>query len=130
LLDEHRIVNQRGAWLAGLAIERHFMPSLDDEFAILRKADVGDHGRCLEESFGSLAQPLDRAKLDLGFAVVRHVRVRRIERPICHCATRMHEQHDSERSQEPAHRSASKLPYQASESLIIRRMCAPSLCTW
>ena len=41
--------------LARLRVERDLVPSLDDELAVLRKADVGDCRWRLEKSFAALA---------------------------------------------------------------------------
>src|SRR6267143_5964247 len=80
LLDEDSVVDDRAARLARLAVERHLALPLNHQFAIPLQAEVADHGRNDRYPFRALAPPADGTELQLEFALLGNVGVRRVVR--------------------------------------------------
>src|SRR6266705_495008 len=92
LFDEDPVVDQRAAPHTRLAIERHLALPLNHQFAIPLQAEVADHGRGDLYPFRALAPPAERPQLQLEFALLRNVGVRRVVRAKGKCGLRQRQE--------------------------------------
>src|SRR5258706_1849314 len=81
LLDEEAVLDDGGSRLAGLGIDRHLPLALNHKLAVFGEAVVPDHGRRNPESPVALAEPAQRAQLELEFPRRSDGRVGGIVRP-------------------------------------------------
>src|SRR6266581_4264413 len=75
-----------------IAVERHFALPLNHQFAIPLQAEVADHGRSDRYPFRALAPPAERPQLQLQFALLRNVGVRRVVRAKGKCGLRQRQE--------------------------------------